>query len=107
MANSLLDQINAELTLILTKLGGSAVPNIGAQVATLVTNVATSKAVADTLAAQVVTSATVIDTLTTNIALTTTAVDTLADTDDTGTGLGDGSAADITQDLVALIAQEP
>jgi hypothetical protein len=116
MANSLLDQINAEITSILTKLGGSNVPNIGAQVATIVvdiatlsTNVATSKTAIDTLAAQIVTSDAVIDTLTTNVATTKTVVDGLLDTGSAGTGIGPigDFAADATQDLVALIAQEP
>lgn len=88
MANSLLDQINAELTLILTKLGGSNVPDIGTQVATLVVDVAT---------------------LATNIATSKTVVDLLLDAGDAGTGLGPiGSMqqADLTNFFVDAIAAE-
>ena len=101
---TILDQISVELNKIQVKLSDSAGSgDVATLIATLVTNLATSKTVADTLAAQVVTSDAVIDTLTTNVATSKTAVDLLYDVGDAGTGIGPLADQQATTDLSALI----
>ena len=105
MPAPLLEQIDDQLQLIQAKLrdGSGTGSDLGALVATLLANIATTDTVADTLAAQVVTSDAVIDTLTTNVATTKTAVDLLYDVGDAGTGIGPLADQQATTDLSALI----
>jgi hypothetical protein len=97
MPEPLLKQIDDELQAIQKKLrdGSGTGSDLGALVATLLANEATTNAV--------------VDTLTTNVDTSAALLVTLLDSADAGIGIGPVAsfAADLTQDLVALIAQEP
>ncbi len=101
---SLLDQIDTVIQAIAAKLSdrSNTGSDLGALIATAVTNEATTNAVVDTMAAQVVTSDAVADTMTTNLAT----VQTLLDALNAQTGTGIGITADVEPVATAATLHE-